>query len=163
MGFDPGEAHILSFINSRNGQVLSKKFMASRCFDQIPHQVVIDLLQERIEDESFLDLIRKFLTNRITTTDDIDLRNKAIGIPQGAVLSPILMNVVLHPFSFCVRNIYYGRVADDQTIGITGNNDEAAWEIINQIKAFLQQNLGDMQVRAKIIQESGTLLGMNLV
>ena len=70
----------------------------SKCFDRIPHDVVMRCLRERIKCDKFLTIVRKSLkagyldpeTNRITKPD--------IGTPQGSVLSPLLSNIVLHQF-----------------------------------------------------------------
>jgi len=63
------------------------------CFDSFDHQVVIELLRRRIDDEVFISLIWKFLKAgymeqwKFTKTYD--------GVPQGSGISPILSNIYL--------------------------------------------------------------------
>ena len=63
-------------------------------FDHVCHEQLVELLQQRIADPQMLWLIRRFLKagvmieGRREDTDE--------GVPQGAVLSPLLANVYLH-------------------------------------------------------------------
>lgn len=87
--------------------------------------------------------------------------NNQVGIPQGAVLSPRLMNVVLHRLDVFVmsmcekRRIFYGRYAGDLTLGITGDNENASWAIIQRIKGFMNDHLGGRRVREKSYEKAG--------
>ena len=62
-------------------------------FDNINHDVMIKILSERITDERFLRLIRKFLNAGYM--EDWVLHKTYSGTPQGGVVSPILANVYL--------------------------------------------------------------------
>jgi group II intron reverse transcriptase/maturase len=66
----------------------------SSFFDEIDHAVLIHLLRRRIEDERFLNLIRKALRAGILKGSRFEATK--IGSPQGSVLSPTLANVYLH-------------------------------------------------------------------
>jgi group II intron reverse transcriptase/maturase len=63
------------------------------CFDNIDHDVLIAILSERISDERFLRLIRKFL-NAGYIEDWVYHKNYS-GTPQGGIISPILANIYL--------------------------------------------------------------------
>ena len=64
-------------------------------FDSIDHDKLIDLLAQRIDDEPFLRLIRKWLKAGILEPDGaVNYPEK--GSPQGGVVSPILANIYLH-------------------------------------------------------------------
>ena len=65
-------------------------------FDEINHDVLIDTLRKRIDDERFLRLIRKFLNAGYI--EDWQYRRTYSGTPQGGVISPILANVYLDQF-----------------------------------------------------------------
>ena len=65
-----------------------------KCFDSIPHHVVLNLLRKRIKDERFIDLIRRFLQAGFMEAGQ--RRNTYSGTPQGGIVSPILANIVLH-------------------------------------------------------------------
>ena len=62
-------------------------------FDNINHDVLINILQERIEDERFIRLIRKFLNAGYI--EDWVFHNTYSGTPQGGIVSPILANIYL--------------------------------------------------------------------
>jgi group II intron reverse transcriptase/maturase len=62
-------------------------------FDNINHEVMVGILAERIKDERFLRLIRKFL--RAGYLEDWQYHNTYSGTPQGGIVSPILANIYL--------------------------------------------------------------------
>ena len=64
-------------------------------FDNIDHDWLLRMLEQRIEDRAFLGLIRKWLK---AGTLDIDGKviSPATGTPQGGVVSAVLANIYLH-------------------------------------------------------------------
>ena len=62
-------------------------------FDNINHDVLIGILQERISDERFIRLIRKFL-NAGYIEDWVYYKTYS-GTPQGGIVSPLLANIYL--------------------------------------------------------------------
>ena len=62
-------------------------------FDNINHEILIGILAERISDERFLRLIRKFL--KAGYLEDWTFHNTFSGTPQGGIVSPILANIYL--------------------------------------------------------------------
>ncbi len=62
-------------------------------FDNIDHEVMVGILAERIKDERFLRLIRKFL--KAGYLEDWRYHNTYSGTPQGGIISPILANIYL--------------------------------------------------------------------
>ena len=62
-------------------------------FDAIDHEVMVKILSERIKDERFLRLIRKFL--RAGYVEDWKYHCTYSGTPQGGIISPILANIYL--------------------------------------------------------------------
>ncbi len=94
-------------------------------FDAIDHEWLIKFLEHRIGDQRVLRLIRKWLTAGIS--DDGQWSTSTVGTPQGAVISPLLGNVVLH-YVFdlwiqwwrqerCSGKVVVVRYADDIVIG----------------------------------------------
>ena len=65
-------------------------------FDNIDHNVMIDILRKRITDERFLRLIRKFL--KAGNMEDNRMHQSYSGTPQGGIISPILANIYLDQF-----------------------------------------------------------------
>lgn len=70
----------------------------SKCFDKIPHKIVIELLRNKIVDPRFLEIIKKFLENGVQDAKTKIIHKTTLGIPQGGILSPILCNIVLDLF-----------------------------------------------------------------
>ena len=64
-------------------------------FDNVDHEWMIRMLEERIDDRPFLRLIRKWLKAGVLDTDGKDI-HPATGTPQGGIVSPILANEYLH-------------------------------------------------------------------
>ena len=62
-------------------------------FDNIDHDMMIAILSERIADERFLRLIRKFLNAGYL--EKWIFHNTFSGTPQGGIISPILANIYL--------------------------------------------------------------------
>jgi RNA-directed DNA polymerase len=91
-------------------------------FDNIDHDQLLELLEKRIEDRLFLNLIRKWLKAGILETDGTVI-HPATGTPQGGIVSPILANIYLHYVldvwvqeivtAHCRGAVYLCRYADD--------------------------------------------------
>jgi RNA-directed DNA polymerase len=64
-------------------------------FDAMDHDWLLKMLEERIEDKAFLNLIRKWLKAGILDTDG-KVIHPVTGSPQGGIISPMLANVYLH-------------------------------------------------------------------
>ena len=62
-------------------------------FDTIDHDVLVGILRERISDDRFIRLIRKFL--KAGYVEDWTFHNTYSGTPQGGIVSPILANIYL--------------------------------------------------------------------
>lgn len=62
-------------------------------FDNINHDVLIGLLKERISDDRFIRLIRKFLNAGYI--EDWTFHKTYSGTPQGGIVSPLLANIYL--------------------------------------------------------------------
>lgn len=65
-------------------------------FNNINHEVLIKTLKERIADERFIRLIRKFLNAGYM--EDWKFHKTYSGTPQGGLISPILANIYLDKF-----------------------------------------------------------------
>ena len=62
-------------------------------FDNIDHDVLVGILRERISDDRFIRLIRKFL--KAGYVEDWTFHKTYSGTPQGGIVSPILANIYL--------------------------------------------------------------------
>ena len=70
-------------------------------FDNIDHNVLISILRERISDERFLRLIRKFLN--AGHVEDWKYNKTYSGTPQGGIISPMLANIYLDKFDKYIK------------------------------------------------------------
>ena len=65
------------------------------CFDELDHSILVTILQRKIPDQRFLNLIWKLLNAGYMDLHG-NKKESLIGSPQGGVASPILANVYLH-------------------------------------------------------------------
>jgi group II intron reverse transcriptase/maturase len=73
------------------------------CLDEIDHHTLVKLLQKKISDGRFLNLIWKAL--RAGYLWGKERRDALTGSPQGSILSPILANVYLHELDCFVERL----------------------------------------------------------
>jgi group II intron reverse transcriptase/maturase len=71
-------------------------------FDNINHDVLIHVLGERIADERFIRLVRKFLNAGYV--EDWVYHRSYSGTPQGGIISPILANIYLDKLDKYIKN-----------------------------------------------------------
>lgn len=63
------------------------------CFDNIDHRILLRILNEKIKDQRFLNIIRQFL--KAGYIEDWRYNETYSGAPQGGICSPILANIYL--------------------------------------------------------------------
>lgn len=82
-------------------------------FDTIPKDGLMKLLKERVSDTRLLQLIQSFLDRKIL--EELREWTPNAGVPQGAVLSPVLSNLYLNPLDHKMadRGFEMVRYADD--------------------------------------------------
>lgn len=82
-------------------------------FDTIPKDRLLALVKEHVSDRRMLKLIKLFLDQGIM--EDMHHWNPIAGVPQGAVLSPVLSNLYLNALDHLMANEGYDmvRYADD--------------------------------------------------
>ncbi len=66
----------------------------ANCFEAIPHERLMQTIEERVCDQSVLTLLRVMLRAGVMSQGVV--RRQVTGTPQGGVLSPMLANVYLH-------------------------------------------------------------------
>lgn len=100
-------------------------------FDTIPKDRLMDIVQQRISDRRVLGLVKSFLDQGII--EDLRLWTPEAGVPQGAVLSPVLANAYLNPLDHLMseNGFQMVRYADDFVILCRTQADaEAALEVV---------------------------------
>lgn len=109
-------------------------------FDTINHDILFRRVRPLIADDEVQRLVelcvKMGVVNKKLQWDEV-----TEGVPQGAVLSPILANHYLHPFDQFVlsRTEMYVRYADDFIIGC--ESVEQAEQLLNSCTEFLVQRL----------------------
>ncbi len=107
-------------------------------FDTIPHENLMALVQDRISDGRILELIRGYLKQDVVS--DLKRWTPAGGTPQGAVISPLLANLYLHPLDRLMREKGYHMVRYADDFVVMCPNAEAAQMALAEIGAWVAQN-----------------------
>ena len=139
------------------------------CFDSIDHDILRSILQEKIHDNQFTDLIDRLL--KAGYVEYGKSKPTLHGTPQGSTISPLLANIYLDKLDTFVaqtliprytrrnrrtkylqktpmfraktpnfRRLCYIRYADDFLIGFAGPR-QAAQDVKRQLKEFLRSEL----------------------
>lgn len=121
-------------------------------FDNIDHNVLISILRERISDERFLRLIRKFLNAGYV--EDWKYNKTYSGTPQGGIVSPILANIYLDKFDKYIKE-YAAKFRKGDRCSI--NPDY--WRLNNKKNRLKQklQKTSDEQMRKSYLYEIAQL------
>ena len=121
-------------------------------FDNIDHNVLISILRERISDERFLRLIRKFFNAGYV--EDWKYNKTYSGTQQGGIISPMLANIYLDKFDKYIKEYAAKfRKGDRRSI-----NPEY-WRLNNK-KNWLKKKLqktSDEQIRKSYLYEIAQL------
>lgn len=107
-------------------------------FDTIPHDKLMERLKERIADGKTLKIIEKFLEQKIL--EDCKEWTPVCGTPQGAVLSPLLANLYLHPLDKLMDEKKHRMVRYADDFVILCESQEEAQKVLEMIKEWVQEN-----------------------
>lgn len=107
-------------------------------FDTIPHDRLMALVEGSISDGRVLSLIESFLEQEIMA--EMARWRPTTGTPQGAVLSPLLANLYLHPLDLEMERSGFRmvRYADDFVILCASETEAMA--ALRQITAWVNAN-----------------------
>jgi len=139
-GTHAGVLRLQSFLRkaSRNNtqKVYVLKCDIRKYFASIDHEILLDLIAQRVQDETILELVRAILLSQG--------RETGRGIPLGNITSQLFANVYLHEFDWFMKHTlqvkYYIRYCDDFVIVST--DKEYLENLIEPIQVFLQSALG---------------------
>jgi len=107
-------------------------------FDSIPRAGMMARVREHIQDGAVLELIEAYLSQDVLR--GLERWTPTSGTPQGAVISPLLANLYLHPLDVHMTEHGYRmvRYADDFVVLCrTGKEAQAA---LVQVRAWVQAN-----------------------
>lgn len=106
-----------------------------KCYDSIPHELLIDRVARRVADGKVLDLIRSFLRSGVM--EEMNVRHETTGTPQGGIISPLLANIFLHDLDVALEacGVAWVRYADDVVALCQGR--EEAERVLEQMRRVL--------------------------
>lgn len=117
-------------------------------FDNINHDVLIRTLEERISDDRFIRLIRKFLNAGYI--EDWKFHKTYSGTPQGGIVSPILANIYLDKLDKYVKQ--YIKNFDRGTTR-KPNKDRIQYEYGKRLAVQKLKSVKDISERKAIIEQ----------
>jgi len=107
-------------------------------FDSIPHDRLMTLVAGSISDGRVLSLIELFLKQDIVS--ETARWTPAAGTPQGAVLSPLLANLYLHPLDCLMENNGFRMVRYADDFVILCRTAEEARSALAQVETWVAAN-----------------------
>ena len=73
------------------------------CFDNIRHEVLLEIIRRKVKDDRFLKLLKGML--EAGYMDEWIYHNTYSGTPQGGIISPLLANIVLNELDCVVEDV----------------------------------------------------------
>ena len=107
-------------------------------FDTIPHEQLMGLVELRISDGRVLELIRSYLEQGVV--DGLKRWIPVGGTPQGAVISPLLANLYLHPLDCLMRAKGYRMVRYADDFVVMCPSPQAAQSALAEVRAWVEEN-----------------------
>lgn len=131
-------------------------------FDSIPHGLLMQEVRKHIADGRVLTLLEAFLKADIL--DGMDRWTPEGGTPQGAVISPLLANLFLHPVDCAMAEAGYKmvRYADDFVL-LCKSPDEAQAALATVGKLIVERGLILHPDKTKIVDLSEPRAGFDFL
>jgi RNA-directed DNA polymerase len=107
-------------------------------FDSIPHERLMARVEERISDGRVLDLIRSWLGADILR--GLERWTPVAGTPQGAVISPLLANIYLHPLDERMAALGHRMVRYADDFVVLCRSHEEAEAALAEITRWVAEN-----------------------
>jgi len=105
-------------------------------FERIPFEPLLKEIGQRVSDGRILTLIERYLKAEVLK--DLESFIPEAGTPQGAVISPLLSNIYLHPVDVAMKEAGYEivRYADDGVV--LCRSEEEAQKALECLKGLLE-------------------------
>ena len=107
-------------------------------FDTIPHERLMASVGKQVSDGRLLELIEMFLHQDIVK--GVERWTPVGGTPQGAVISPLLANLYLHPLDCEMRESGYRMVRYADDFVVLCQTAEQAQAGLAKVKVWVQEN-----------------------
>jgi len=127
------------------------------CFDSLDHSLLMEFVREEVDDPIVLRLMEQWL--RVGRRDPA----RAVGVPLGAVISPLWCNIYLHRLDLGLTEWGYRpvRYADDFCVFCADQAEaEAAWRDTEHILAGLKLQLEPRKTAITHFDEGFDYLGI---
>lgn len=138
--YRPGRSHHMAVDRIRHLQHRGYDWVLDadiiRYFDHIQHSRLLAEVQERLDLDWVLALVHSWLTVGILTPEGIVLPQQ--GVPQGAVISPILANVYLDDFDELIAAQGYELVRYADDFVVLGHSQAQLAQVQSDIAAYFQ-------------------------
>jgi group II intron reverse transcriptase/maturase len=149
-GFRPGKSlHQALYKLHRNGSQYQWVIQGdiSKCFDQIPHQIIRELIEKKVQCQKTLQLINKSLSAGYIDPETNEHLTPPIGTPQGSVLSPLLSNIVLHEL-----DLFMDKVSNKFTQGISRAKNPEYSSLQSRIQWLQKSKPGSPEIKELVKQ-----------
>ena len=107
-------------------------------FDSIPHQRLLARVEEKISDGRILELIEAYLRQDIVR--GVERWTPTGGTPQGAVISPLLANLYLHPLDGLMHSKGYRMVRYADDFVVLCRTAEQAQAALAEVRLWVEGN-----------------------
>ena len=107
-------------------------------FDSIPHERLLSLVRQRITDRSVLGLVNSFLQQGVM--EGMREWTPESGVPQGAVISPLLANVYLDPLDHLMSELGYAMIRYADDFVVMCRTQSQARSALAQLEAWTEGN-----------------------
>ena len=107
-------------------------------FDSIPHDQLMQRVEERLSDGRILELLGRWLGQDIIK--GLERWQPTSGTPQGAVISPLLANIYLHPLDERLAALGYRMVRYADDFVVLCSTREEAEAALQEIRAWVDDN-----------------------
>ena len=125
------------------------------CFDNIPHNGLLQAVARRIMDGQVMSLVSAFL--KAGYMENWHYHKTYSGTPQGGIISPLLCNIFLHQLDKYMETLGANRVQTSKESNLRRSNEHRKIEsAITRTRAKLR-NSPDRQVRRELLDQ---LLGL---
>jgi RNA-directed DNA polymerase len=132
-------------------------------FDTIDHEVLMKLVRRRVRDPRVLRLIRLWLKGGVM--HEGTLEETVVGSPQGAVISPLLSNIYLHPLDLYwereMKATKMVRYADDLVVLCRWKPPEIYMPKLRQFLGRLRVTVNEDKTRIVDARDGFDFLGVH--
>ena len=107
-------------------------------FDTLLHARLMERVEQKVSDGRVLELVEAFLKQDIVK--EMERWTPTGGTPQGAVISPLLANIYLHPWDCHIKEKGYRRVRYADDFVVLCRSREEAEAALAEVKAWVESN-----------------------